>query len=451
MNTARNQSSKKSLLNALRHDKRGASAIVIGVALPVIIGALGVGLDTGMWYLEKRKLQQMADTAGLGAVRALHDGASVDTAKTVAINDAKRNGYVAGGSTTITVNSPPTSGAYAGQPNAVEVVVSKNLPLFFSAYFLSNEKSVSARSVAYQASVLGKNVEVSMMLDVSASMGGNSEVPGVTKLKGMQDASKELVDIVVQPNQLTYKSRVAIVPYSSAVNVGSTYYNAVTNKTLSGSWSSVVERSGSSKFTDDAPAANKWLGSFKSKKSGAMGAYSSYVQDLSSNVPSSSKMKPLSTDKTSIKSTIDGFSANGTTAGHIGVAWTWYTLSPKWASVFSAAGGSPDAVDANATLKVAVLLSDFDMNSYYESGNGNSTTQTAALCTAMKAAGITVYTVGYGVDMSNTNAKNLFENCATSAQHRFTPVTIEQLKTAFKEIAASALGSASHLVPTLVE
>jgi Flp pilus assembly protein TadG len=454
MNTARNQSSKstrKNLLSALRRDKRGGAALLIGFSLPVIIGALGIGLDTGMWYLEKRKLQQMADTAGLGAVRALHDGASVDTAKTVAVNDAKRNGYTAGGTTNITVNSPPASGAYAGQSNAVEVVISKKLPLFFSAYFLSEQKTVSVRSVAYQASVLGKNLEVSMMLDVSTSMGGNSEVAGVTKLKGMQDASKELIDIVVQASQTPYKSRVAIVPYSSAVNVGSTYYTTVTNKTLSGSWSSVVERSGTNKFTDEAPSATAgWLGSFKDKRSGAMGDYASYVQNLNSNVPSTSLMSPLSTSKTDLKATIDGFSANGTTAGHIGVAWSWYTLSPKWASIFTG-DKAPAAVNASATQKVAVLLSDFEMNSYYVSGNGNSSTQTASLCTAMKAAGITVYTVGYGLDTSNTTAKNLWQNCATSADHRFTATTVAQLKDAFKTIAAGAVSGASSLVPRIVE
>src|SRR5262249_10950053 len=148
-------------------------------------------------------------------------------------------------------------------------------------------------------------------------------------------AAKALIDTVIQSSQSPFSSRVALAPYSSAVNVGSTYYKKVTNQTLSGSWSSVVERSGTYAFTEDAPASNKWLGSFKSKKSSAQGDYASIVQNYSSNVPSSSLISPLSTDKTALTTVIDGFSANGTTAGHLGVAWTWYLLSPKWSSIWT--------------------------------------------------------------------------------------------------------------------
>ncbi|MCW5748370.1 MAG: TadE/TadG family protein [Alphaproteobacteria bacterium] len=441
------------IFNTARHltkDTQGGSAIMIAFAIPVVIGALGIALDTGMWYLNKRQMQQMADTASLGAVRTLASGGSVTTAKQVAMNDAVRNGYVASEGSSLTVNSPPTSGAYAGDPNAVEVVVSRRLPLFFSAYFLSGSQTVSARSVSYQSSVLGKNLEVSMMLDVSSSMGGNSEIRGTTKLEAMQDAAKSLVDIVVQPAQTPFTSRVAIVPYSSAVNVGSTYFKPVTNKTLSGSWSSVVERAGSSAFTDDAPASNKWLGSFKTKKSSALGAYSSTVKNYSSNVPSSSLMSPLSTDKTALKATISAFTASGTTAGHIGVAWTWYTLSPKWSNVFTG-GKTPNAYDSNSTLKVVVLLSDFDMNSYYESANGNSSVQTQQLCTNMKAAGITIYTVAYGLDTSNSTAVNLWKGCSSSVDTRFSTTTVDGLKAAFKTIAQVALGGVSTVTPVLVE
>jgi hypothetical protein len=393
----------------------------------------------------------MADTATLGAARALQNGADVTTAKNVAVNDAKRNGFVADSSTTLTVNSPPLSGAYAGKSGAVEVVITKKLPLFFSAYFLSSQsKTMSARSVSYQTSVLGKNLEVAMMLDVSSSMAGNSEVRGTTKLEGMQAAAKSLVDIVVQPNQTFFKSRVALVPYSSAVNVSSTYYKAVTNKKVSGSWTSVVERSGTYAFTDDAPAANKWLGDFKSKRSSAQGDYASTVKNYSSNVPSSSLMTPLSTDRTALKGAIDDFTANGTTAGHLGVAWTWYTLSPKWSSIFTGTT-TPAAYDADKTLKAVVLLSDFDMNTYYESSNGNSSVQVQKLCDNMKTAGITIYTVAYGLDTKNSTAVNLWKNCATSADTRFQTTTVDGLLSAFQSVAASAVGSASIITPTLVE
>ncbi|HJQ57113.1 MAG TPA: pilus assembly protein TadG-related protein [Vineibacter sp.] len=439
-----------SQFSRLCRNERGGAIALVGFAIPVVIGGLALSIDTGIWYLEKRKLQQVADTASLAAVRTMTAGGSLSQQQAAAQSDAVRNGYVAGATTTFTVHSPPTSGAYTGNSHAVEVVTTKKLPTFFSTFFLTGTNTMTARSVAYQAITLGRNVEVSLMLDVSSSMNGGTEVPGVTKLKGMQDAAKSLIDIVVVPGQTTHTARVALVPYSSAINVGSAYYTAVTNQPVSGGWTTVVERSGTAAFKDDAPASGKWLGQFKTKKNSALGDYASWVKNQTSNVPSTSKVNPLTTDKVALKATIDAFTGNGTTAGHLGAAWTWYTLSPKWSGVVGA-GNAANPYDAAQTSKVAVLLSDFDMNSYYESANGNSSAQTQSVCTAMKAAGVTVYTVAYGLNTSDSTAVNLWKNCASSVDTRFSTTTVDGMKTAFQAIAAAALSSAATLSPQLVE
>jgi Flp pilus assembly protein TadG len=436
-------------LDRLRRSQRGGVTTLVGFSIPVIIGGLAMSIDTGMWYLEKRKLQQVADTASLAAVRTMTGGGSLTQVQAAALSDAVRNGYVAGATTSFTVHSPPTSGAYAGNANAVEVVTTKQLPTFFSTFFLSSTNTMTARSVAYQAVTLGRSVEVSLMLDVSSSMNEGTEVPGVTKLKGMQEAAKGLIDIVVQPTQTPHTSRVSLVPYSSAINVGTTYYPGVTGQSVSGGWTTVVERAGAAAFNDDAPASGKWLGQFKVKKNSALGPYASWVKNQTSNVPSAAKMSPLSSDKPALKATIDAFTGNGTTAGHLGAAWTWYTLSPKWSAVFGP--NAANAYDTAQTIKVAVLLSDFDMNSYYESANGNSATQTQTLCTNMKAAGIMVYTVAYGLNMSDSTALNLWKNCASSVDTRFSTTTVEGMNAAFQAIAAAALSSAASLSPQLVE
>jgi len=434
------RTSAPSRVAAFRADTRGASMILVALTLPVVIGALGLGIDTGLWYLQKRKLQQAADSASLAAVRALQTGATMAEAKAVALRDAQRNGYAGGCDDCF--HSPPISGSYAGKSNAVEITLRSDLPLVFSRYAFQTAQTVSARSVSYQSGVQGKNLEVAMMLDVSGSMDG-------TKLQGMQEAAKDLIDIVVQPTQAQFKSRVAMVPYSSAVNVGRDYYQAVSSKT-STTWSTVVERAGTSAFTDDAPASGKYLGAFRTKKSSALGPYASTVSNYSSNVPSSALIHPLTTDKTKLKDTIDDFTARGTTAGHLGVAWTWYLLSPKWSTVWTG-DTTPAAYDATKTLKVAVLLSDFDMNTYYESANGNSSVQTQTLCTKMKEAGITIYTVGYNVDSRNTTATNLWKTCASDDKKWYSAKNVEELKAAFRTIAQSAVGGVMTMGPGLVE
>ena len=41
----------------------------------------------------------------------------------------------------------------------------------------------------------------------------------------------------------------------------------------------------------------------------------------------------LSANLAALKKAVEKFSANGSTAGHIGIQWSWYMLSPKWRDV----------------------------------------------------------------------------------------------------------------------
>ena len=58
-----------------------------------------------------------------------------------------------------------------------------------------------------------------MVLDLSGSMSGQ-------KLTDLKNAAKDLVDLIVQPVQTPYYSKVALVPWSYSVNPGS-YLNSV--------------------------------------------------------------------------------------------------------------------------------------------------------------------------------------------------------------------------------
>jgi Flp pilus assembly protein TadG len=253
------------LLRSLR-DTRGGSAILVALGAPAIVGGLVLSIDVGLWYLEKRRLQQIADTARLGAVQVLRSGGSQEAAKNAALSDAKRNGYAADGRSTLTVNMPPAEGPYAGDPNAVEVIATRKLALLFSGYFMADGPTIQARSVAEHsakgASAPRRNLEVVMMLDVSSSMAGPSELLGLTKLQAMHEAARKVVDAVVQSNQEPFTTRVAIVPYGSAVSVGTAHVKAVTG-TTSSNRSAVVERTGTAAFTDDAPGPGRYFPDYK--------------------------------------------------------------------------------------------------------------------------------------------------------------------------------------------
>ncbi len=83
--------------------------------------------------------------------------------------------------------------------------------------------------VKSQVKKSGSNLEVALVLDVTQSMAR-------TKINALKSAAKEFVDLVVADSQTPFYSKVALVPYSSAVNVGSlttTVRGSVTSGTCS--------------------------------------------------------------------------------------------------------------------------------------------------------------------------------------------------------------------------
>jgi hypothetical protein len=249
------------------------------------------------------------------------------------------------------------------------------------------------------------------------------------------------------------------VGFSDSVNVGSTYFTTVTNKTLQSAtswnpWSGVVERTGSYKFKDDPPSSTYgYFGDFKTKKeTSPYEPYQDYLDNLSSQTPNSNNViRPLSSAKDTLKSQINAMSPVGSTAGHLGIAWAWYMLSPKWNSIFTGTK-APNAYDSTTTYKAIVMMSDFDMNSYYEYYNGTSNYQFEQLCTQIKAAGVKIFTVGYGVSGTSNNTRRI--NCASSDStmtYTYSTSTVEDMLEAFQAIAASTVIGASDPKLRIVE
>lgn len=164
---------------------------------------------------------------------------------------------------------------------------------------------------------------------------------------------------------------------------------------------------------------------------------------------------PLSTDKVKLHATANGLKAEGSTGGHIGLAWGWYMISPKFAYLWPSAS-QPAENDAPNTLKAIILMTDGAFNSPYCDGviaknagtgsggdsthincnapNGDSWTQGQAQCSAMKAQGISVYTVGFDI-ASDVNAQNLMRQCATDPSYFYLASNGAQLNAAFTNIA----------------
>ena len=145
-----------------RGRESGQVLVSASIAIFVLIGFAGLAADAG--YLEhvKRRMQTAADAGALAAAQVLVTaGSSPCLDPTASLNvtaaaqaDSALNGFTNGSNNiAITVNCPPTSGAYAGNNSAVEVIVKQsNQPSFFMAALGYSKATVAARAVGHLAS-----------------------------------------------------------------------------------------------------------------------------------------------------------------------------------------------------------------------------------------------------------------------------------------------------------
>lgn len=127
--------------------QKGAMVALLAIALPVLLGGVGMVIDTGSFYDLRRRVQSAADAAAVAAAQEvrLQNAASVESS---ALYDARQNGFADSATTSVAVHRPPTLGHYKGDTGYVEVIVSAKAPLFFMSALTDREFTVRGRAVA---------------------------------------------------------------------------------------------------------------------------------------------------------------------------------------------------------------------------------------------------------------------------------------------------------------
>ncbi len=123
----------------------GQVLIIVALMIPVMIGAMGIGIDVAYVFKERRQLQNVADLAALGGVGALPDDAA--NAETIAQQLAVVNG--------VPVEMVAANAGYNGDDNQLEVSVSRTVELFFMPILGYDSVEISARAVAEHATGTG--------------------------------------------------------------------------------------------------------------------------------------------------------------------------------------------------------------------------------------------------------------------------------------------------------
>lgn len=200
----------------------------------------------------------------------------------------------------------------------------------------------------------------------------------------------------------------------------------------------VTERTGSNAYTDISPSTSRVGRNYPS---------------ASSNTCLNATLQPLSSNKSTLKSAIDSYTVGGSTAGQIGIGWGWYMVSPNFNSLWPSSGAAE--YNSADTLKAVIIMTDGEFNTPYCSGvisrqagtgsgsntgkidcdadNGDPFDQGRAMCAAMKARGVLVYTVGFQITAGG-NAANMLEACASTPANFYLPASGGDLSEAFAAI-----------------
>ncbi len=119
-------------LGAFARDTSGATAVMIVLLIPVLIGFMGLSFDVGLWYTARRGMQNLADAAAMSGAGEIANGSADSIVKAAARSAAIENGFDPTPPATIDVNIPPDTGPSSTDNGSVEVIISRPMVLLFT-------------------------------------------------------------------------------------------------------------------------------------------------------------------------------------------------------------------------------------------------------------------------------------------------------------------------------
>ena len=186
-------------------DRKGAFAMQFALMVVPMCVCTGLAIDGGRAFLARYELASALDAAALAVGSTTTEGADLNAVAKKYVDMNFR-----------TEHDKPIELTLDVVEKRATLKGSVEINTYFMPLVGQPTVTVSAES---EVRVGGNNVEVAMALDVTGSMAG-------TRIVGLQDAAKILIDEVVGTVQTPYFSKVAIVPWSQSVFVGTQHANA---------------------------------------------------------------------------------------------------------------------------------------------------------------------------------------------------------------------------------
>jgi Flp pilus assembly protein TadG len=165
---------------AFLRDTRASVAVIVAISMVALLGISAVVIDIAYIYNVRRQLQNATDQSALAGAANIYQGTAVATATTYSATTGNKN--VAPGVTVTMVSGYPqlkcltsTSLPCAGTPasNAITVMQTATIPLFFARVFGKDTATITVQATASAAGNQPKPYNIVMIIDTTASMNTN--------------------------------------------------------------------------------------------------------------------------------------------------------------------------------------------------------------------------------------------------------------------------------------
>jgi Flp pilus assembly protein TadG len=342
------------LLGPFRRFGRDEDGAIMIFALIVFIGMLvgaGMAVDFMRYETERAKMQATLDGSILAAA-ALNQPLDAE--------DVVEDYFAKSGLQNYTLDVVVDQGLNYKS-------VSASVGVSLNTYFL-NMVGIETLAVGAtgQAEERIQKLEISLVLDVSGSMGSYS------RLSNLKTAAKEFVETLLEASEENEVS-ISIVPYNANVMVGSRLIQEF-NVSNEHSYSNCVRFSDSDfNSTGIAPSTSlERLAHFDYSTSYG----TSPIGDPWCDDTDTRSILAFSTSESALDARINALYADGNTAADLGMKWGVALLDPAAQPVVTsliASGdananlaGRPVAYDDGETLKVVILMTDGENTSQYD-------------------------------------------------------------------------------------
>ena len=383
----------RAVAQRLRADAGGNVALIFAICAVAIFGFVGMAVDYSRASRLQAKLQSALDAAAVAA-SSRASGKTGEQIKADALTFFAAQ-----------FNEPPV-----GTPPIVATVTDSTLELT-SRFEMPTSflPVVGIGSVPVGAS--SKTAWGITRLRVALALDNTGSMSSAGKMAALKTATLGLLTQLQSNAKHDGDVLVSIVPFAKVVNVGTGYRGAAWIRAAdatvctwwicSSTWNGAIQdRDKNSDISNAAPV-------------GSSTYFPAMNESYTGGTPA--PVQPLTYNWGQLRSTVALMTPAGNTNQIIGLAWAWQTLSQ------GAPMNAPEEDPKYSYKKAIILISDgLNTESRHSTRQNEIDARQVLLCNAIKAAGITLYTIQ--VNTGGDPTSSVLQTCASTSD-KFTLMT----------------------------